>query len=76
MQSHSRMSQPSSVRLKNVRNGSEADTPRLSELLISAGAEASLTGGESFTAKLHPEFAPYGEYDQLMRLDEWYGREA
>ena len=34
-----------------------------------------LTGEAPFTAKLHPEYAPYGEYDQLMRLDEWYGRE-
>ncbi|MBX3561834.1 MAG: double-strand break repair protein AddB [Sphingomonas sp.] len=34
-----------------------------------------LTGSEPFTAKLHPEHAPYEEYDQLMRLDEWYGRE-
>jgi ATP-dependent helicase/nuclease subunit B len=40
-----------------------------------AAAQAWLTGGEPFTAKLHPEYAPYGEYDQLMRLDEWYGRE-
>ncbi len=35
-----------------------------------------LTGDEAFTAKLHPEFAPYAEYDQLMRRDEWYGRDA
>jgi len=34
-----------------------------------------LTGDEAFTAKLHPDFAPYAEYDQLMRRDEWYGRE-
>lgn len=34
-----------------------------------------LTGEEPFTAKLHPEYAPYGEYDQLMRRDEWYGRD-
>ncbi|HEX8554548.1 MAG TPA: PD-(D/E)XK nuclease family protein, partial [Sphingomonas sp.] len=34
-----------------------------------------LTGAEAFTAKLHPEYAPYAEYDQLMRLDEWYGRD-
>jgi ATP-dependent helicase/nuclease subunit B len=33
-----------------------------------------LTGGEPFTAKLHPEYANHGEYDHLMRLDEWYGR--
>ncbi|TGX49688.1 double-strand break repair protein AddB [Sphingomonas gei] len=34
-----------------------------------------LTGDEPFTAKLHPDYAPYAEYDQLMRRDEWYGRE-
>lgn len=34
-----------------------------------------LTGDAPFTAKLHPEYAPYAEYDQLMRRDEWYGRE-
>ncbi len=34
-----------------------------------------LTGSDPFTAKLHPEYAPYEEYDQLMRRDEWYGRE-
>jgi ATP-dependent helicase/nuclease subunit B len=39
-------------------------------------AERWLTGDEPFTAKLHPEYAPYAEYDQLMRLDEWYGREG
>ena len=37
-------------------------------------AELWLIGDEPFTAKLHPEYAPYGEYDQLMRLQEWYGR--
>jgi ATP-dependent helicase/nuclease subunit B len=35
-----------------------------------------LTGNAPFTARLHPEYAPYGDYDQLMRLDEWYGRES
>ncbi|MDB5677011.1 double-strand break repair protein AddB [Sphingomonas bacterium] len=40
------------------------------------GAAAKwLTGTEPFTAKLRPEYAPYGDYDQLMRRDEWYGRE-
>ncbi|WP_066796098.1 double-strand break repair protein AddB [Sphingomonas soli] len=34
-----------------------------------------LTGDRPFTAKLVPEYAPYAEYDQLMRRDEWYGRE-
>jgi ATP-dependent helicase/nuclease subunit B len=41
-----------------------------------AAAEAWLTGAAPFTAKLHPAYAPYGEYDQLMRLEEWYGREG
>lgn len=34
-----------------------------------------LTGSEPFTAKLVPEYAPFAEYDQLMRRDEWYGRD-
>jgi ATP-dependent helicase/nuclease subunit B len=33
-----------------------------------------LVGREPFTAKLNPAYAPYGDYDQLMRLEEWYGR--
>jgi ATP-dependent helicase/nuclease subunit B len=37
-------------------------------------ADKWLTGAEPFTAKLHPEHALYGDYDQLMRLQEWYGR--
>jgi ATP-dependent helicase/nuclease subunit B len=37
-------------------------------------AQKWLTGDEPFTAKLNPAYAPYGDYDQLMRLEEWYGR--
>jgi ATP-dependent helicase/nuclease subunit B len=37
-------------------------------------AEKWLVGSEPFTAKLNPAYAPYGDYDQLMRLEEWYGR--
>ncbi|MEH6756567.1 MAG: double-strand break repair protein AddB [Parasphingorhabdus sp.] len=33
-----------------------------------------ILGTEPMTAKLHPEYAPYADYDQLMRLEEWYGR--
>jgi len=33
-----------------------------------------LTGEEPFIAKLNPAYAPYGDYNQLMRLEEWYGR--
>ena len=35
-----------------------------------------ILGDEPFTAKLHPEYAIYTDYDQLMRLDEWYGRQV
>jgi ATP-dependent helicase/nuclease subunit B len=31
-------------------------------------------GSEPMIAKLHPEYAPYADYDQLMRLEEWYGQ--
>jgi ATP-dependent helicase/nuclease subunit B len=41
---------------------------------LAAAVEKWLLGAEPFTAKLHPEYSPYGDYDQLMRLDEWYGR--
>jgi ATP-dependent helicase/nuclease subunit B len=58
------------------RNGLEAEEfTALAAAHFIAAAESWLTGAEPFTAKLHPEYAPYGDYDQLMRLDEWYGRE-
>jgi ATP-dependent helicase/nuclease subunit B len=59
------------------RNGLDAaEFTALAAAHFSAAAETWLTGAEPFTAKLHPEYAPYGDYDQLMRLDEWYGREG
>jgi ATP-dependent helicase/nuclease subunit B len=48
-------------------------TKRAARILAGAVAEY-LTGEAPFVAKLHPEYSPYGDYDQLMRLDEWYGR--
>jgi ATP-dependent helicase/nuclease subunit B len=56
----------------------KSDTPAFladAERLFDEAAAKWLTGGEPFTAKLNPAFAPYAEYDQLIRLDEWYGRE-
>jgi ATP-dependent helicase/nuclease subunit B len=38
-------------------------------------ADNWLLGEAPFTAKLNAAYAPYGDYDQLMRLEEWYGRE-
>jgi ATP-dependent helicase/nuclease subunit B len=34
-----------------------------------------LLGTREFEAKLNPAYAPYEDYDQLMRLEEWYGRD-
>ncbi len=37
-------------------------------------ADDYILGSKEMTAKLHPEYARYADYDQLMRLEEWYGR--
>lgn len=34
-----------------------------------------LLGSSPFEAQVNPEVANYGDYDQLMRLEEWYGRD-
>lgn len=34
-----------------------------------------LLGDEPFTAKLRPDYQGYTDYDQLMRLQEWLGRD-
>ncbi len=41
---------------------------------FSAVAADYLLGEKAFKAKLNPTYAPWGDYDQLMRLEEWYGR--
>jgi ATP-dependent helicase/nuclease subunit B len=33
-----------------------------------------IKGDAPFTPRLHPEWAKYGDYDHLSRLEEWYGR--
>ncbi|PZU06906.1 double-strand break repair protein AddB [Sphingomonas sp.] len=52
------------------------DFTRRAAAVLEAAVGRWLTGDAPFVAKLHPEYAPYGDYDQLMRLDEWYGRAA
>jgi ATP-dependent helicase/nuclease subunit B len=53
----------------------KADFVAQAVAIFTTAAERWLTGSDPFTAKLHPEYAPYEDYDQLMRRDEWYGRE-
>lgn len=45
-----------------------------SETQFGAVVEKWLTGAEPFTAKLMPDYAR-GDYDQLMRYAEWFGRD-
>ena len=35
-----------------------------------------IRGNEPFTARLNPDLPGYADYDQLMRLDEWQGRDS
>ena len=35
-----------------------------------------ILGSEPFTARLNPDLPGYSDYDQLMRLDEWLGRDG
>jgi ATP-dependent helicase/nuclease subunit B len=58
----------------DAKTGAEAFLARSLAHLTDAIAKW-LTGEEPFTAKLNPAYAPYGDYDQLMRLEEWYGRD-
>jgi ATP-dependent helicase/nuclease subunit B len=42
---------------------------------FSAVVSEYLLGTRAFEAKLNPAYAPFEDYDQLMRLEEWYGRD-
>ena len=33
-----------------------------------------ILGDDPFVARLNPDLPSYGDYDQLMRLDEWQAR--
>lgn len=54
----------------------QADFTARAARVLTVAVEVYLNGDAPFVAKLHPEYSPYGDYDQLMRLDEWYGRAA
>lgn len=42
---------------------------------FAAAVDNWLLGDAPFTAKLRPEYAAYADFDQLMRADEWVGRD-
>jgi ATP-dependent helicase/nuclease subunit B len=62
---------------KCVRADKDMEEGEFLDRAFRSFAEAAakwLTGTQPFTAKLNPAYGPYGDYDQLMRLEEWYGR--
>jgi ATP-dependent helicase/nuclease subunit B len=61
-------------RLADKDDGPAAFVERAYGQFAEAAADY-LLGTKEFTAKLNPVYAPYEDYDQLMRLEEWYGRE-
>ncbi|WCT74833.1 double-strand break repair protein AddB [Sphingomonas naphthae] len=64
----------SAVGLKRDGSGIEpGDFTDVAARNLIAAVQTWLLGEEPFTAKLHPDYSPYEDYDQLMRLDEWYG---
>lgn len=52
----------------------EAMLPMIADFFDEAAARW-LTGEEPFTARPHADAPVYTDYDQLMRLDEWYARD-
>jgi ATP-dependent helicase/nuclease subunit B len=57
------------------KNGMLADLIPEAVKFAREAIEDWIIGDAPFTAKLHPEHAPYDDYNQLMRLNEWYGRQ-
>ncbi|TIX52035.1 PD-(D/E)XK nuclease family protein [Alteraurantiacibacter aquimixticola] len=64
------------LKIGNKRTGIAADKflPEAQRFLTDA-IDRWILGEEGFTARLNPAAKVYAEYDHLMRLDEWMGRE-
>ncbi len=65
--------------VKDGRNRSDLEAedflPKAEDYLYEA-LDTWILGDAPFTARLNPDAATYNTFDQLMRLDEWMGREA
>ena len=48
----------------------------MSAVFLHDALDRWILGDEPFTARLNPDAPGYDTYDQLMRLDEWLGRET
>jgi ATP-dependent helicase/nuclease subunit B len=59
-------------------NNAVAEPEKFVDLIAAQFREAAakwLTGNVPFKAKIRPEYA-WADYDQLMRLEEWQGRDG
>ena len=67
----------SPVKRGKMRSGMELEDflPETDRFLREAIARWIL-GSDPFTARLNPDLPGYSDYDQVMRLDEWQGRES
>ena len=65
------------LRIPPKRSGIEPDEflPEVERMLHEA-LDKWILGDEPFTARENPDAPVYASYDQLMRLQEWLGREA
>ena len=69
-------------RVQSPDKGKEASRVEAEEVAALAASvfrqlvDDYILGDEPMMAKLHPEYAPYEDYNQLMRLEEWYGRDT
>ncbi|MGB7409108.1 MAG: PD-(D/E)XK nuclease family protein, partial [Pontixanthobacter sp.] len=65
------------IREGGKRSGIVADefVPRAREYLSDA-LDTWILGDAPFTARLNPDATVYSTFDQLMRLDEWMGRDT
>lgn len=57
------------------KNADAADFVAFVRNQAEAALRTWIIGDAAFTAKLHPDYANYEDYDQLMRLQEWNGRQ-
>ena len=58
------------------RRMNEATFARVAGEILQREIALYCNGSGPFMAKRVPQFAPYADYDQLMRLEEWYGRDG
>jgi len=65
------------LKIGNARTGMEPDDflPETRRYLAEA-LDTWILGDAPFTARPNPDLKLYATYDQLMRLEEWLGRES